>query len=91
VRSLIGVVLLRCHHSFMGTLHIRDVPDEVARTLKERAALAGVSLSAYVGRELAKIAARPTNAEIVARLKTRGRSHGPSSAEIVEAVQASRP
>jgi antitoxin FitA len=49
----------------MTTLYIRDVADSVAETLKQRAAAAGMSLSAYVARELADIAARPTNAEIV--------------------------
>ena len=74
----------------MTTLYIRDVDDSVAETLKERAAAAGMSLSAYVARELADIAARPTNAEIVQRLKTRDRSSGPSTAEIVQAVRDSR-
>ncbi|GAB3051687.1 hypothetical protein GCM10027053_09080 [Intrasporangium mesophilum] len=74
----------------MKTLYIRDVSDEVAETLKERAAADGMSLSAYVGAELAKIAARPTNAEIVARLRARDRSAGPTSEQIVEAVQAGR-
>ena len=72
------------------TLYIRDVSEEVAETLKKRAAAEGKSLSAYVGAELAKIAARPTNAEIVARLKARDRSSGPTSGEIVAAVQAGR-
>ena len=72
------------------TLYIRDVSDEVAETLKDRAAEAGMSLSAYVAGELAKIAARPTNAEIVTRLKSRNRAAGPSTTEIVEAVRASR-
>jgi antitoxin FitA len=72
------------------TLYIRDVSDEVAQTLKERAAAAGMSLSAYVAGELERIAARPTNAEIVQRLKVRNRSAGPSTAEIVEAVRDSR-
>jgi hypothetical protein len=49
-----------------------------------------MSLSAYVARELATIAARPTNAEIVQRLKNRDRSAGPSTADIVQAVQDSR-
>jgi plasmid stability protein len=71
----------------MTTLYIRDVADEVAETLKQRAAAAGMSLSAYVARELATIAARPTN---VQRLKTRDRSAGPSTADIVQAVQDSR-
>lgn len=74
----------------MATLYIRDVDDSVAETLKARAAAAGVSLSAYVARELANVAALPTNAEIVQRLKTRDRSAGPSAAEIVEAVRDSR-
>jgi pimeloyl-ACP methyl ester carboxylesterase len=72
------------------TLYIRDVDDAVAETLKQRAAVAGMSLSAYVALELANIAARPTNTEIVQRLKTRDRSAGPSTVEIVEAVRDSR-
>lgn len=74
----------------MTTLYIRDVDDAVAETLKQRAAAEGMSLSAYVARELASIAVRPTNAEIVRRLKARDRSAGPSTVEIVEAVRDSR-
>jgi hypothetical protein len=72
------------------TLYIRDVSDEVAETLKERAAAAGMSLSAYVAGELAKLASRPTNAEIVQRLRTRNRSAGPSTSDIIEAVRNGR-
>ena len=61
----------------MTTLYIRDVSDDVAETLKERAAAEGKSLSAYVGAELTKIAVRPTNAHIVARLRERDRSAAP--------------
>ena len=74
----------------MTTLYIRDVPDDVAETLKERAAAGGMSLSAYVGAELAKIASRPTNAEIAARLMSRDRSTGPTAEDIVAAVGAGR-
>lgn len=74
----------------MATLYIRDVPEWVAETFKERAAAEGKSLSAYIGSELTKIAARPTNAQIVARLRERDRSSGPSAEEILEALQASR-
>lgn len=74
----------------MATLYIRDVSDEVAETLKRRAAVAGLSLSAYVARELTRLAARPTNAEIVERLKTRDRSAGPTTSDIVEALCDSR-
>ncbi len=74
----------------MASLYIRDVSDQVAATLKERAASVGMSLSAYVAAELAKVAARPTNKEVVARLRERDRSSGPSAEEIVAAVQAGR-
>lgn len=74
----------------MTTLYIRDVPDEVAEILKQRAASQGKSLSAFVGSELIRIATRPTNEEIVARLRQLERTDGPSSEEIVAAVQQGR-
>lgn len=74
----------------MTTLYVRDVPAEVAQTLKERAAAEGKSLSAYVVAELGRIAARPTNAEIVARLRQRDRTGGPSATDIIDALRESR-
>ena len=74
----------------MSTLYIRDVPDEVADALKERAAEAGQSLSAYVNAQLAVWAARPTNAQVVARLRELDRSQGPSTGEILAARDAGR-
>jgi plasmid stability protein len=57
----------------MGTLvQIRDVPEDVHRTLKARAALAGVSLSEYLRGVLARTAGRPTPAELSARIGARG-------------------
>ncbi|NLG19991.1 MAG: antitoxin [Actinomycetales bacterium] len=72
------------------TLYVRDVPPEVAQVLKERAAAEGKSLSAYVVAELARVASRPTNAEIVARLRTRDRADGPSTTEILDALADAR-
>ncbi len=74
----------------MKTLYVRDVPDDVVKTLKERAAEHGRSLSAYVAMELTKIAARPTNDEVVAKLMARDRSRGPTAEEIIAAVEAGR-
>lgn len=74
----------------MTTLYVRDVPAEVAQTLRQRAAAEGKSLSAYVATELSRIASRPTNAEIVARLRQRDRSSGPAPVDIVDALQESR-
>ncbi len=52
-------------------LQVREVPDDVHRTLKVRAAQSGTSLSEYVRAELELIAARPTPEELRARLATR--------------------
>ncbi|MGH2982340.1 MAG: FitA-like ribbon-helix-helix domain-containing protein [Solirubrobacterales bacterium] len=57
----------------MGVLvQIRDVPEDVHRVLKSRAAASGVSLSEYVRVMLARAAARPTPEELTARIKARG-------------------
>lgn len=74
----------------MATLYVRGVPAEVAQTLKERASAEGMSLSAYVVAELGRIAARPSNAEIVQRLRERDRTDGPSATEILDALGQSR-
>lgn len=57
----------------MGTIiRIRDVPDDVHCTLKERATMSGVSLSAYLRGVLTQAVARPTPAELAARIEARG-------------------
>lgn len=56
----------------MGILvQVRDVPEDVHRTLKARAALAGVSLSEYLRGVLTRTAARPSPAELSARIGSR--------------------
>lgn len=52
-------------------LQIRNVPDEIHRKLKARAALAGLSLSDYVRQELERLAKRPTRAELLRRMEQR--------------------
>lgn len=49
-------------------IQIRHVPDEMHRTLKSRAAKAGMSLSDYLLAELRHIAERPTMEEMRERL-----------------------
>jgi plasmid stability protein len=57
----------------MGVLlQIRDVPEDVHRTLKSRAAASGQSLSEYVRGVLGRTAERPTPAELAARIQARG-------------------
>ena len=55
-------------------IQVRNVPDDVHRTLKSRAAAAGMSLSDYVKRDLELAATLPTLEEIDARVAARGPS-----------------
>lgn len=52
-------------------IQLRNVPDALHRTLKARAAMAGMSLSDYLLTEIKEIAERPTLAELRDRLRTR--------------------
>lgn len=49
-------------------IQVRNVPDELHRRVKARAALAGLSMSDYILRELEATMARPTREELLARL-----------------------
>jgi antitoxin FitA len=52
-------------------IQLRNVPDALHRTLKARAAMAGMSLSDYLLVEIKEIAERPTLAEFRERLHKR--------------------
>ncbi|MGD2115221.1 MAG: hypothetical protein PVG07_09215 [Acidobacteriota bacterium] len=52
-------------------LQVRNVPDDIHRVLKSRAALAGMSLSEYVLRELERSVQRPTPEELRRRIESR--------------------
>jgi antitoxin FitA len=52
-------------------IQLRNVPDDLHRSLKSRAALAGMSLTDYLLSEIKEIAERPTLAELRERLHTR--------------------
>lgn len=67
----------------MGTLvQIRDVPDDVHRLLKARAAAAGMSLSEYLRTVLERTASRPTPAELAARISARGAAEPAQPSEV---------
>jgi antitoxin FitA len=52
-------------------IQVRNVPEGLHRSLKARAALAGMSLSDYLLAEMKEIAERPTLAELRERLHRR--------------------
>jgi antitoxin FitA len=74
----------------MALIQIREVPDAAVRALKARAAERGVTLTAYLRAELDRLAARPTNAEIVERLARRNRRGGPTAADTVAEIRRIR-
>lgn len=52
-------------------IQIRNVPDDLHRTLKAQAALEGLSLSDYLLREIRRSAKRPSIGELRARVERR--------------------
>lgn len=52
----------------MSMIQIRNVPDKLHRQLKARAAMAGLTLSEMLLREIAVVADRPTPEELRDRL-----------------------
>ena len=74
----------------MALLQVRDVPEATLNALKAQAAERGLTLAAYLRGELEKLAARPTNAEIVERLARRNRRGGPTVTDTVAEIRRLR-
>ena len=72
----------------MTSLQIRNVPDELHRQLKARAAIEGRSLSEYVLSELRRAMQRPTHRELIERVAAFERINLQESA--ADAVSAER-
>ncbi|WP_419924718.1 FitA-like ribbon-helix-helix domain-containing protein [Candidatus Poriferisocius sp.] len=72
----------------MASLQIRNVPDDLHRGLKARAALEGQSLSEYALSELSRAMQRPTRREMVERVAAFERITVTESA--ADAVRAER-
>jgi plasmid stability protein len=75
----------------MGHIQIRNVPEDVHRTLKARAAKEGLSLSEYLLRAAVDLAERPTMAEMIERIRSRPQVRTTfSSAELIRAEREER-
>lgn len=69
-------------------IQIRNVPDELHREMKARAARAGMTLSDFLLREVTRIAETPPVEDVLARITARGR---PTLSETpAEAIRAER-
>jgi antitoxin FitA len=72
----------------MTTIQVRNVPDDVHRALRARAAASGVSLSDFALGELERVAQHSPVAELLGR--ARARAGGAESAAIAAAVRSGR-
>ncbi|HLJ50764.1 MAG TPA: hypothetical protein VKU01_32355 [Bryobacteraceae bacterium] len=72
-------------------IQIRDVPEQVHKTLKVRAVREGMSLSDFIKRELAHIAERPSMQEWLDNTQRTRRIRGNrSAAEIIRELRDSQ-
>jgi plasmid stability protein len=70
-------------------IQIRNVPDDLHRELKMRAAAAGMSMSDYIKKELSHANEKDSWEEIFARAKARGPS-GMTTQEVVDLIREHR-
>jgi len=71
-------------------IQIRNVPDELHRDLKKRAALAGMSMSDYIKKELDRKSRKSTINEIYARSRGRGAGSTLTTQKIVDIIREAR-
>jgi plasmid stability protein len=74
----------------MKLLQVRNVPDDLHRALKERAAREGTTMSELVLRELPRVAHKPSPEQVLARIRQRSPVGGPSSADAIAAEREKR-
>jgi antitoxin FitA len=71
-------------------IQIRNVPDDLHRDLKKRAALAGMSMSDYIKRELDRKSRKSTIKEIGARSRGRREGSTMTTQDVVDAIREVR-
>jgi len=71
-------------------IQIRNVPDELHRELKMRAAAAGMSMSDYIKRELSRKSRKATIQEIRARSKGRSAGSTLTPQDVVDTIREMR-
>ena len=74
----------------MKMIQIRNVPDELHRSLKERAAREGTTLSDLILDELPRVARRPSPEQLLERIRGRPTVPGDSAADLIRAERGER-
>jgi antitoxin FitA len=79
------------YSALMGSLlQIRDVPDELRRVLKARAAARGQSLNSFLLDVLSREVQRPSVAEVLDRAARRAEQATTSSVEVIREAREER-
>jgi hypothetical protein len=74
----------------MKMIQVRNVPDELHRSLKERAAREGTTMSDLILAELPRLAHRPSPEQLLDRISRRSAVNGPSAADLIADERAHR-
>ena len=74
----------------MKMLQVRNVPDDLHRALKERAAREGTTMSELVLRELPRLAYKPSPEEVMARIRQHTPVGGPPAADLIASERGER-
>ena len=74
----------------MKMIQIRNVPDDLHRSLKMRAAREGRTLSDLILSDLPRLADKPSPEDVMARIRDRSRVGGPPASELIAAERDRR-
>jgi antitoxin FitA len=74
----------------MKMIQIRNVPEDLHRALKERAAREGTTMSDILLTELPRLAYRPSADQLLARIKERSPVGGPPAGDLIRAERRER-
>jgi antitoxin FitA len=74
----------------MKMIQVRNVPDELHRSLKERAAREGTTMSDLILAELPRLANKPSGEQLLARVRRRTPVPGAPATELIAAERAER-
>jgi len=71
-------------------IQVRNVPEELHRSLKERAAREGTTMSDLILAELPRLAHKPSPEQLLDRMRQRTPVGGKPAAELIAAERAER-
>jgi hypothetical protein len=74
----------------MKMIQVRNVPDDLHRALKARAAQEGTTLSDYILADLPRLAHKPSAEQVLARIRARSPVGGPPAADLIRSERDRR-